>query len=194
MATSKIDDLQFEDVIERPTLASHTRQNLRDHWDDLKGRLVTGFLVAIVVLGAISVVVEMRSLANGDDLSMQERANVTLATQVAAEILGNGEMIWVERAVDDATTIHAPAGTFTGADGARAFASLVAGGDEDRAFEVQFVAANGDLVELDWRLAGPLTPGIVKGEFVGEGSHISGRVVATVMNGSVQELTFLVAP
>jgi hypothetical protein len=157
----------------------------------VKGRLVAAFLLAIVVLGAAAIVTEVHSLAQGDYLSLQERANVSVTRSVVLEMLDNEGMVWVERAVDDEAPIHTFAGTFTGPEGARMFATLLAGGEDNRGFEVDVVAVNGELVELDWRLAGPLTPGIVKSEYVPEGSYASGRVVATVMNGTIEEMTFL---
>lgn len=183
--------LRFERELEDPSGGNGDRRSLGDRLDDLKGRLVAAFLIALVALGTVSVGVELRSLAQGDEFHMQERANVALTRSVVLEILDNEGMVWVERAVGDSTPIHTPAGTFVGPEGAMAFATLLAGGEEDRGFDLQVVGANGDLVEFDWRLAGPLTPGIVKSHYIPEGSHASGRVVATVMDGTIEELTFL---
>ena len=140
----------------------------------------------------VGVAVDLQTLAQGDEFHMQERINVALTRSVVLEILDNEGMVWVERAIGESTPIHTPAGTFVGPEGAIAFATLLAGGEEDRGFELHVVGADGDLVELDWRLAGPLTPGIVKGEYIPEGSYVSGRVTATVIDGSVEEMSFLV--
>jgi hypothetical protein len=183
---------KLEETLEHPSVRNGVRKSLRDRVDDLKGQLVAAFLIALVALGTAGVAVDLQTLAQGDEFHMQERVNVALTRSVVLEILDNEGMVWVERAVGDSTPIHTPAGTFVGPEGAMAFATLLAGGEEDRGFELQVVGANGDLVELDWRLAGPLTPGIVKGEYIPAASYVSGRVTVTVIDGSVEEMSFLV--
>jgi hypothetical protein len=192
MSLRSLDLASVEGVAGRPSWGPGEQSRWQRFWEIATDYVLAAVLVVAALAAIVSLAVQMPSILEGDDLSGAARGNVMLTSQVVREILDNESMIWVDDAIDENTTISTPAGTFKGPGGARAFASLLAGGEPDRAFDLFFVAANGDQVELDWRIAGPLSPGIVKGEFVGEGSYVGGRAIATVMNGSVQELRFLV--
>jgi hypothetical protein len=165
---------------------------LGSRWERARATIAAVLLAVFVIGGAASIVIEGSSALEGDGLTFEERANVMLASDVVASVLDDRWILPAEALVAPTTTLVSPAGTYVGAAGVEAFASQLSGSEENRPFEIAYSSVEGDRVVLNWRVAGPLSPGILAFQFLPEGSYLAGEAEVTLAKGIVREIVLTV--
>ncbi len=155
----------------------------------LKGakRAILAFLTAALVMaGAASILVEGGLALEGDGLTFHERSNALVASDVLSNLFTESDPSRFEWTVADDAQIAFPSGKLSGPEGAQTLARMIGG---DNVVHVEVSSVKQDVVVLDWRLAGPIAPGLLVFESVPEGAGISGTAEVLVERGEILRLT-----
>lgn len=151
-----------------------------------KRAILALFTAALLVVGATSIVVEGGLALDGDGLTFRERSNALLATDVLSNLFTESDPSRFEWTVADDAQIAYPSGKVSGPEGAQTLARMFGG---ENIAHVEVASADEYNVELDWYLAGPISPGLLVFESVPEGSGIAGTAELVIQAGEVQSLT-----
>ena len=163
-----------------------------DRWSRFRTPIV-GFLLAILlVVGVLTALTERTWALQSDSLSFQQRADVMTGLDVGFNIFSGGDPSLIDHYVNDDATVAYPGGSASGPEAARHLSRLIAGGQDNRAFTLDFERMDGDSVILNWVLDGPIAPGSLIWYSVPEGSAIAGELEVEVVDGEVAELTLSV--
>ncbi len=160
-------------------------------WDRFRPYVLAATVALLAVTLVSSVLWETRSIASGDNLSVQERANVMLTTHVANDLFSLEDLSWIERYVASSAIIETPLGASYGREGLQQFGDVVTSLSAANGYQLSYVEASGNQVEFDWRVGGFLAEGDFGASSQAGLASSSGRLLATVVDGQIVEMRII---